>query len=297
MPLDVAKTVLLRGSAGGARPAKKPGPDSVGARQPGAGQILQPESNRCSGTGSRRAGPLSLLCGQHFRSSLHVCQKNQGQDASGFHGQSTKSAGFPNISQPWSFQPVSLSYRKIYERANSNSGPISWSSAARRARKYLVRDSLTSARFSRPHVNGSWPNRTTTKSPHQARCSTIAVRKRANSDQPVTQALRHPPQRTLGGSARRRPHERIERLFKTVLDLDRRLAAPRRDGEHGPRAPVPPRVQKDRGKWSSAQSPSLSRPASRRHGQGAGSRTQQTGGGSFHPDCRAMVGRRAGSAA
>ncbi len=42
----------------------------------------------------------------------------------------------------------------------------------------------------------------------------------------MTQALRNPPQRTLEVSPDNRLHERIERLLKAVLDLDRRLAAP-----------------------------------------------------------------------
>ena len=180
--------VPLRCSSGGALPAKKPELDGVGAHQQDADKILRPESNRCSGTGSRRAGPLYLRCQQYFRNSPHVCQQNQGRDASGFHGQSTKSAGFPNISQPWSVQPVYASYCKIYERANSNSGSMSWSSAARRAAIYLVRVSLTSVRFSRPHVNGSWPSRTTTKSPIKRVVRPLPFGKRVNRDQPVMQA-------------------------------------------------------------------------------------------------------------
>ena len=59
---------------------------------------------------------------------------------------------------------------------------------------------------------------------------------------------------------------------------------PRRDAEHGPRAPAPPRLPQDHGKWSNVQTPSPSKPAPHRHGQGAGSRRQQTNGGSSHPD-------------
>ena len=44
----------------------------------------------------------------------------------------------------------------------------------------------------------------------------------------VAQALRNPPQRTLGVSQDGRLHERIKRLLKAVLNLDRRLAAPAR---------------------------------------------------------------------
>ena len=42
----------------------------------------------------------------------------------------------------------------------------------------------------------------------------------------MTQALRHPPQRTLGISMHGPFNKRLKRLLKAFPDLDRRLAAP-----------------------------------------------------------------------
>ncbi len=71
----------------------------------------------------------------------------------------------------------------------------------------------------------------------------------------MNQALRNSPRRTLGGSANVWLHKCIKRLLKAVLNLDRRLARPRPDADHGPMGPVPPRVPQDQGKWSTARPP------------------------------------------
>lgn len=141
---------------------RKSGLDVVRAGQPGADKILRPESNRCLGTDSRHARPLHLRCRQYLRMSASGIRVEM-RAASGAGDRNRPD--FRTFSQSWSGLPVYVSHHKIYGRANSNSGPMSWLSAARRAAICLVRVSLTSVRFALPHVNGSWPRRAATESP------------------------------------------------------------------------------------------------------------------------------------